>query len=119
VTEDQATRILVGIESLKDGQQRLDKRVERVESNVEGIRAAHVENGKAIALIQQQCNTRGKRISEMSRVVEDLKEDTGVFKVSEAAQRAKLAATWKTVAVVAGCLATGAALALGLMKLLG
>lgn len=119
MSEDQVTKILVGIGTLKDGQVRVEKRIERIESNVEDIRNAQVENGKTIAVLRQTQGTHAKSLSGLYTTVDSIQEDTGMMRIAEAAQQARLAATWKTVAVAAGLLTTGAGLALGLAKLLG
>ncbi len=79
--------VLQGIGALQEGQKRVDDRLKSLEGKIEAIQKSHRENTTQIALINQRCVEREKRITElydrirlgeMSGVTQVVQKDTAI-----------------------------------------
>jgi hypothetical protein len=95
---------------VEEGFKRLDGRMASMEADVSVIRQDGQTANQRVALLEQTCATRGKRISELVKRV-DMTENTG------ATLKVQATTAWKTMAVIGGIIVALGGLALGFIQI--
>lgn len=81
-------------DSIRIGFAQIERRLDRLEADTSLIRENHQTAATKLALIEQECNRRGKRCSELVRRVMNVEN-------TDAIQITKDKVTWRTLVIVA------------------
>jgi len=130
MTDDQHGSILRAVravrEDVKDELKDLKSDVKYIRANQDLLRSEVAEHSKTIGVIDERCATRGKRLSELTRTVNGMRNEFSSDMNTQEIRLAKLDAhkeAYKRVGLVVGGVLSGvgaiAGLVFGLIKLFG